>query len=127
MLAGYASSSSPSPFPPLSPPPSSKRRQLSLIDVDDGPRVANDDGNDGKTSRIEEGGGGGGIGAKAHRRNVAIVTKSGRNDGDDGNDYDGTRMQRALRISVAKSEGGGGVTMPCADTTKPATAPAMTI
>ena len=40
LLAGYASLSSPSP--------SSKRRRSSLIDADNGPRVANDDDDDGK-------------------------------------------------------------------------------
>ena len=38
LLAGYASLSSPSLSPPLSPPPSLKRRRSSLIDADDGPR-----------------------------------------------------------------------------------------
>jgi len=44
----------------------SKRIQLSLINVDNGPRLANDDDDDGKTLRIKEGVWGGGLGGKAH-------------------------------------------------------------
>jgi hypothetical protein len=67
-----------------------------LIEADDGPRVANDDNDDRKMSRIGKGGGGGGLGGKAHRRNVVVVAKS-------------SQQEPHLRTEpVARREGGEG-------------------